>query len=210
MATKDMTMANEPGRSTAPSMTVVTAIATGTALFAGGFAGFNQARIDAGDSAIAPWAAPLIVVALGVAALGLYVWRHADGFRAWSQRKRRYWASLLISGAIGMIAAILLQDGPGSALMGNGALTPNVAIGLSLLWVVGLVIALTLYHRSVDDHERHAYHQASLAGFYAFVFPCPVWWVLWRADMAPPVDAMALFAVSLIANAAVYFWFKFR
>lgn len=210
MATKDMTMENDPGKPRAPSIMIVVAIATGTALFAGGFAGFNQARIDAGDAAIAPWAAPLIAVALGVAALGIYVWRHADGFRAWSQRKRLYWTSLLVSGAIGMAAAMLLQDGPGDALMGNGALTPNVAIGVSLLWVVGLVIALTLYHRSVDDHERHAYHQASLAGFYAFVFPCPVWWVLWRADMAPPVDAMALFAVSLIANAAVYFWFKFR
>jgi|UPI000054EBA9 drug/metabolite transporter (DMT)-like permease len=210
MATRDRTMANDTGKSTAPSMTVVVAIAIATALFAGGFAGFNEARIEAGDAAVATWAAPLIVVALGVAALGLYVRRHADGFRTWSQRKRLYWASLLFSGVIGMVAAMLLQEGPGDGLMSNEALSPNVAIGLSLLWVVGLVIALALYHRAVDDHERHAYHQASLAGFYAFIFPCPVWWVLWRADLAPPVDAMALFGLVLIVNAAVYLWFKFR
>ncbi len=210
MATKDMTMGNDPGKARAPSMTVMVAIAIGTALFAGGFAGFNEAQIEAGDAAVASWAAPLIAIGLGGAVLAFYVWRRADGFRSWSRRKRIYWTSLIFSGALGLVTALLLQDGPGDGLISNSALTPTLAVALSLLWVVGLTIALALYHRSADDHERYAYHQSGLAGFYAFVFPCPVWWVLWRADMAPPVDAMALFGLSLLVNAAVYLWFKFR
>lgn len=93
---------------------------------------------------------------------------------------------------------------------GDAAMTPTVAVALSAMWVVGLAIALVLYHRTVDDHERQAYHLGAVAGFYAFIFPCPVWWVLWRADLAPPVEAMPLFALSLVANMTFYFWFKFR
>src|SRR3546814_2765499 len=87
----------------------------------------------------------------------------------------------------------MVQADGNTELFDNGALAPSVAIGLSALWVVGLVVSLIIYHRTVDDHERHAYHRGALAGFSAFVFPCPVWWVLARAELAPPVEAMPLF-----------------
>lgn len=212
MAMKDMMMDIDPKPRRAPSMWVPVAIGLGTAMLAGGFAGYNEGASEAGEAALAPWVGPLIAVALGGIALALYVRRHADWFRSWSPRKRLYWVSVILSGALGFVAAMVLQTGSQGAdgLLSNSAMTPNVAIGLSLLWIVGLVVALVLYHRTIDDHERQAYHLGALAGFYAFVMPCPVWWVLWRADLAPPVDAMPLFALSLTVNAAVYFWFKFR
>lgn len=212
MAMKDMMMDIDPKPRRAPSMWVPVAIGLGTAMLAGGFAGYNEGASEAGEAALAPWVGPLIAVALGGIALALYVRRHADWFRSWSPRKRLYWVSVILSGALGFVAAMVLQTGSQGAdgLLSNSAMTPNVAIGLSLLWIVGLVVALVLYHRTIDDHERQAYHLGALAGFYAFVMPCPVWWVVWRADLAPPVDAMPLFALSLTVNAAVYFWFKFR
>jgi hypothetical protein len=212
MAMKDMTMDIDPKTRRAPSMWVPVAIGLGTAMLAGGFAGYNQAAAESGDAALAPWVGPLLAIALGGIALALYVRRHVDWFRSWSPRKRLYWISVILSGALGFVAALVLQTGPQGAdgLLSNSAMTPNVAIGLSLLWIVGLIVALFFYHRTIDDHERQAYHLGALAGFYAFVMPCPAWWVLWRADLAPPVDAMLLFALSLTVNAAVYFWFKFR
>jgi hypothetical protein len=212
MAMKGMMMDIDPKPRGVPSMWVPVAIGLVTAMLAGGFAGYNQAAAESGDAALAPWLGPLLAIALGGIALALYVRRHADWFRNWSPRKRLYWVSVILSGALGFVAALVLQIGPQGAdgLLSNSAMTPNVAIGLSLLWIVGLIVALFLYHRSIDDHERQAYHLGALAGFYAFVMPCPAWWVLWRADLAPPVDAMLLFALSLTVNAAVYFWFKFR
>jgi uncharacterized membrane protein YhaH (DUF805 family) len=212
MVTKDAMMNIDPKSQRRPSMWVPVLIGLGTAALAGGFAGYNQAAVENGEAALAPWVGPLVAIAIGGIALALYVRRHADWFRSWSPRKRLYWISLTLSGALGFVAAMVMQSGPqgSDGLFSNAAMTPTVAIALSAMWVIGLAIALVLYHRTVDDHERHAYHLGALAGFYAFVFPCPVWWVLWRADLAPPVEAMPLFAVSLIANAAVYFWFKFR
>lgn len=211
MAMKDVTMVNDPSERRAPSMIWPVAIGIGTAMLAGGFAGYNEAA-ERGDAVLAPWIGPVVAILLGGLALTYYVRRHADWFRKWSPRKRLYWISLTLSGALGFVAAMVMQAGTAGTdgLFSNAAMAPMVAIGLSALWVVGLTIALTLYHRTIDDHERRAYHLGGLAGFYAFVFPCPVWWVLWRADLAPPVEAMPLFALSVIANALFYFWFKFR
>lgn len=209
MAMKDKTMANDQKRA-APGMGWPVAIFIGTAALAGGFAGHNRAAIEAGNPALSPWIGALIAIALGTAAFALYVRRHADWFRRWSPRKRLYWISMVLAGGLGMVSAIMLQSASEAKLLSNGPLTPTLAIGLAALWVVGLAVSLIIYHRNVDDHERLAYHLGGLAGFYAFVFPCPVWWVMARADLAPPVEAMPLFALSLVANAIVYFWFKFR
>src|SRR3546814_4441316 len=73
-----------------------------------------------------------------------------------------------------------------------------------------LAVSIILYHRAIDDHEERAWLWASLAGCYSFVFPAPVWWMLHRADLAPPVDAMALFLLSLVVNSVIYLWMKFR
>ncbi|WP_249340144.1 hypothetical protein [Sphingopyxis sp. L1A2A] len=212
MAMKDMTMVNEPKERRAPNMIWPVAIGIATAMLAGGFAGYNETLAERGDPMLAPWFGPVVAILLGGLALAYYVRRHADWFRGWSPRKRLYWISLTLSGALGFVAAMVMQSGTAGTegLFSNAAMTPMVAVGLSVMWVIGLTIALILYHRTIDDHERQAYHLGGLAGFYAFVFPCPVWWVLWRADLAPPVEAMPLFALSLIANAIIYFWFKFR
>src|SRR3546814_17952819 len=73
-----------------------------------------------------------------------------------------------------------------------------------------LSIGSLFYHRSIDDHEEHAWLWAGLAGWYAFALAAPVWWVLHRADLAPPADAMMLFLLSLLVNAVVHLWLKFR
>ncbi len=132
-----------------------------------------------------------------------------------SPRQRRYRFAIGFSAAIGaIIGAWMVFDQPAgrdsATMMFTGSLSPNFAIAASLVWTLGLAIAMILYHRAIDDHEERAWLWASLAGWYAFIFPTPVWWVLHRAALAPPVDAMMLFALSLIVNAAVWAWLKFR
>ena len=134
---------------------------------------------------------------------------------AMSPRRKRYRFSLgfaaMIGGAIG--AWMVLDQPPhrnAADLLNNGALTPGFAIGASLLWSIGLLVSMIIYHRSIDDHEERAWLWAGLAGWYAVIFPAPVWWVLHRAGLAPPADAMLLFMLSMIANGIVYLWLKLR
>ena len=124
-------------------------------------------------------------------------------------------ACRLAGGTIGcIVGGWLVADQPinrGVAEMrARGTLSPGFAVGASLLWIGGLAVGMVLYHRAIDDHEERAWLWACVAGWYAFIFPAPAWWALHRAGMAPPVDAMLLFLLSLIANAIVWMWLKFR
>lgn len=132
-----------------------------------------------------------------------------------SPRQRRYWRALGLSAVVGgIVGGWLVVDQPEGRsafeLARTGSLSACFAIGASALWTIGLAVSCILYHRAIDDHEERAWLWAGLAGWYAFVFSAPVWWVLHRAALAPPVDAMILFILSMIVNAIVYLWFKFR
>lgn len=132
-----------------------------------------------------------------------------------SPRRQSYWASIGVSALVGgLIGALLVLDENVSAgamaIFSNGPLSPNFAIAAAALWCVGLGISIVIYHRAVDDHEERAWLWAGLAGWYAFVLPAPVWWVLHRAAVAAPIDAMILFIFSMLVNAIVWLWLKFR
>lgn len=136
--------------------------------------------------------------------------------RPMSPRRKRYWTALAIAAVLGGILGAWLQvDQPdnstaGLALITNGPLTANFAIGASILWLVGMLVSMAIYHRSIDDHEQRAWLWACTAGWYVVMFAAPVWWVLHRASLAPPADAMLLFLASLVVNGVVWLWLKYR
>ena len=215
MAMKDMTMVNEPqDMHRRPGVLWPTLITLATVFLMGGVAGYLDAhRADGGDGPSGLVAGGLVLLA-GVGVMWLYLRRFPLFWQGWSRRKRLYTASIAGSVLLGLLTAILLRSGQADVtadpFFSNSALSPQVAILLALLWGVGISIAVFIYQRTIDDHEERAYLWAGLAGYYAFVIPAPMWWVLARADLAPPVDAMLLFGLTIITNALVYLWLKFR
>lgn len=216
MVSKDMTMSGEAeNERKRPSLLWPLAIVLATVFAMGVAAGYLDAHRDAGGSGPSALIGGGVVLLAGLAALGLYLRRFGTFWHDWSRRKRLYVGSLIGSGLLGLISAILIRSGQvgdfgGDPFFSNSPLTPGVAMILALLWSVGISIAVIVYQRSVDDHEKQAYLWAGLAGYYAFIVPAPAWWVLARADLVPPVDAMLLFVLTIMVNAVVYLWLKFR
>jgi len=135
--------------------------------------------------------------------------------RRLSPRQRQYRFALGFAAVVGgILGGWMVADQPagrdGFQMAFTGSLSTSFAIGAALFWVLGLAISLTIYHRAIDDHEERAWLWAGLAGWYAFIVPAPVWWVLHRADMAPPADTMLLFLLSMVVNAIVWLWLKYR
>ena len=136
--------------------------------------------------------------------------------RPMSPRRRKYWIALGLAGVLGGIIGGWLgadqPDGPaaGLVLLGNSPLSVNFAIGASILWLAGMAVCMIIYHRAIDDHEERAWLWACTAGWYTFMFAAPVWWVLHRASLAPPADAMLIFLGSLAVNGVVWLWLKYR
>ena len=191
------------------------AILFGTAMIIGGFLGYSDAHVEKGGAPLPSWLGPLAALAFAVGAFALLVRRHRAAWGRWSPRKRRYGFALvfcaLIGGVVGgWFSAQRPDDGSMMEAITQSPLTPAFAIGASLLWLGGLAIGMTLYHRAIDDHEERAWLWAGLAGWYAFIFPAPVWWALHRAALAPAPDIMLMILFSMIVNGAVYLWLKFR
>jgi len=215
MVSKEATMPTEPteGRKR-PSLVWPIIIVLATIFLMGVAAGYLDAVRDAGGDAPSALVGGGGVLLGGAAAMAFYLRRVGNFWKGWSRRKRLYWGCLVAAVLLGALSAILTYSGAEDftidPIFGDGALSPGIAVTLALLWVVGLAILVPLYERVIDDHERQAYLRAGLASYYAFVIPIPAWWVLHRADLAPPVDAMLLFLLAFLVNLAVYLWLKFR
>lgn len=208
-------MANEmPAGRKYPGILWPAAITLVTVFLMGGVAGYLDAHHENGGSGPSGAVGAGLVLLIGIAVMAAYLRQFGRFWQNWSRRKRLYTVSVFGSVALGLIAAALMRSGQSDLgtdpFFSNSALTPGIAIALALLWSVGIGIAVTVYQRTVDDHEKHAYLWAGLAGYYAFAIPAPAWWVLSRANLLPPVDAMTLFVLSMVVNAAVYLWLKFR
>ena len=186
-------------------------VITITTLFLGGMAaGYFDAHTPQ-TAAIA--SGSVLIVGIGV--LAAYLCRYGRFWQSWTQRKRLYTVSLLLAGVLGLVSAITLRLGVDDLATtnpygGGGPFDPRIAVGMAAIWLIGMGLVVLLYHRTVDDHEKQAYLWAGLAGYYAMVFVTPVWWLLARANLVPPVDAMALFLFVIIVNGIVYLWLKYR
>ncbi len=215
MVLKDVTMPNEAqDKPRYPGLLWPAAIAFVTLILAGITAGYLEGHNAQGGNGPPGLAVAGLVLLAGTVMMGLYLRRFGAFWQNWSRRKRLYMASLFGSALLGMVSAALIVGGQSDIaadpFFSNSALSPESAIALALIWAIGISIAVVVYQRTIDDHERHAYLWAGLAGYYAFVVPAPAWWVLARADLAPPVNAMLLFALTIVVNAGVYLWLKFR
>ncbi|WP_019515841.1 hypothetical protein [Sphingomonas sp. Mn802worker] len=125
---------------------------------------------------------------------------------------------LLWSGALGGLIglgtalAALRDHAPGDAhpSLLSAPLPAWVALLIVVAWGVVLPVISWRWHRVVDEHEREAYRDGALLGFYVLTIGAPVWWFLWRGGMAPPVDPVAMFIAPLSAAGIVWIWRKYR
>jgi hypothetical protein len=206
---------NEPmGSARKPSFVMIGTIFISTAFLVGAANGYADKMRQYGESVPSAGVLNGAMIAIGVVAMTLYLRCFGKFWRAWSQRKRLYLVSLVLAAALGIAISIGLRaggpDGAAFDPFGNGPVTPLAAWLLSAAWLGGMTISIALYQRNIDEHEKQAYLWAGAVSFNAVMCIAPVWWLLGRAGTLPPVDAMALFLIGAVANAAVYLWLKFR
>ncbi len=117
-----------------------------------------------------------------------------------------------IGGLIGLAMALILlrngvpNDGPGALL--TMPLPRWFAVLVALIWGIGMPIVSWRWERVVDEHERRAYRDGAVAGFYVMGIGAPAWWFLWRGGLAPAVDAVWLYGATMTVTGLVWLWRK--
>jgi hypothetical protein len=133
-----------------------------------------------------------------------------------SRRQKQYWGSLIISGMVGVVMALFLKStnslGTDTGQMidfASSTISKSSAIIGSALYIISFITIFTLYHKGMDEQEERAYLIANTASWYFIIMAIPIWWILSRGDIAPPIDGMAIATASFIVNISVWLWKKF-
>lgn len=153
-------------------------------------------------------AAFYLVLALAVLVLAAAVWLTLRILPAYklprSPRMRQgrliLYASALIGVVIGAASILFQGDDPRGMLR---IVTGAAPIPQALAWllVAGMIVSLVLsvrWHRLLDEHERAAYDFGAVAAIYVYFTLSVIWWLLWRAEIAPAVNGVAIFAITTL------------
>lgn len=119
----------------------------------------------------------------------------------------------LLGGVMGLLLAVneVRRSPDGHALdILTAPLPAALALALAALWGIVLPLISWRWHKVVDEHEREAYRDGSVAGFYVLSVAAPVWWLLARGGMAPPVDGFWVYGAVMIVSGAFWLWRKHR
>ena len=118
----------------------------------------------------------------------------------------------LLGGVTGLALSLTGSfDETETSLMSNAAMSPVLAIILSIaIGVIAPAITLYWHKHVVDEQEEAAYRFGALIAMYAFWFIAPVWWFLWRGGMLPEIDGIALYFITIFVALIVWFWKKYR
>jgi hypothetical protein len=133
-----------------------------------------------------------------------------------SRRQKQYWGSLAVAAVFGLLTGWFLDStislGKDSAHLfdiSSSIISKNLAIFGSIIYITSFVVIFTLYHKGMDEQEERAYLIANTASWYFIILAIPIWWILSRADIIPPIDGIAIATASFIINLLVWAWKKF-
>ena len=117
----------------------------------------------------------------------------------------------LLGGVTGLALSLTGSfDATETSLMSNAAMSPVLAIILSIaIGVIAPAITLYWHKHVVDEQEEAAYRFGALIAMYAFWFIAPVWWLLWRGGMLQEINGITLYFMTCFAATAVWFWKKY-
>lgn len=137
-----------------------------------------------------------------------------EGERLERTRRRKFWSVLGWVFVAGLVAGGVFGfvEGHHGAEFGDSlrAAPDAVVIAMLAAAIAAFTYGCWVFARAIDEVELADNLWGSTASYYAYAILFPAWWVLSKAQIAPPPDHWLIFFVSLGAGLAVYFWRKWR
>ena len=204
--------------------TVAIIVAVILGVFAVGMVGgFSYAVIEDGSLPTKPILYLIFAGMIGLVVLVGWILRslfrsiHAERMSGFDRRYWKMWMIIIgLSLPIGAAVAVLgLSDQSRgfSLILSNAPIAPLTAILVSIVMTLLLVVAAIIYHRTIDDHEEHAYLWGSTISYYFLILAFPLHWLLARGGLVPTLTigiALLLILISCLVQAIVWALFKFR
>lgn len=126
-----------------------------------------------------------------------------------SPRTKKSQLVLLASAVLGAclsFAFYAFQSGDAAPveLFTNAPIAPSLAIGLSLIYLVGVLYSSVVWQRNTDEHEKAAVMAGLYAGIGFYSVATPIWWLGQRASLLPEQDPMVMFVLVMAFLSAAW------
>lgn len=127
------------------------------------------------------------------------------------QRRRRRLAMFAAFVAAGFAMGFGLSRAEGDGLGPlEGPIPAWVALLLSVAWLAVTIGGTLWYRRTVDEHDLVANGWSMAMAGSVLLLAYPVWWLLWRGDIAREPSAHILFIAAYLVALVAYIWKKYR
>jgi NhaP-type Na+/H+ or K+/H+ antiporter len=165
----------------------------------------------------------LTIIAAAIAvmiAISVYLYRPVKGLfsrkNELTKRERLNHKIMWFSGLIGALTAVtmLSLDPLGMkdfSFLSNSNIPVAAAIGLAVMWCIGMPILAYVWHKkAIDEQEAAAYRDGAYFAAYAYVIGAPTWWILARGGLVPPINGVVIFIIFNFIWLGVWFYKKYR
>ncbi len=135
-----------------------------------------------------------------------------EGERHEEARRRKRWLIIAGFAAAGLIPGFYVgyQDGAALAESRAAIWSPALVAALIGLYLAAMVGGGLLLNRVADDFDRQVgYKTVSFAGTVLMVV-YPIWYVLWRGDLAPEPIHWVLFLLFWLSLVLAGTFYRFR
>ena len=126
-------------------------------------------------------------------------------------KKRRWWAIILMLGVAGFVPGFLLGFHQGDSLIDPQAVWPTwIVLLLAATFLIAVPIGSWLLHRQMDELERDNHRKAAVIGAGVLVIVYPVWLLLWMGALAPEPIHWVMFLTFYVPFIASWLFYRLR
>lgn len=205
----------KPEPTTSNRVVRIIAAAIGLIFISGAFAGFLEARTEAGNppASIKAIAVMAIMGAIGAWCLWVAIrniWAIKRGVDQMPRRERKSTQitilALALGGVTGLGIGMAQSLAPGLLFTADGLVQAPLAIIAVLLWGIAGPWFTHWWLGQTDEHERDAYVDGANWAAHALMFGVPIWWALWKAGLA--VEPAAIDCIILASFLWMGVWMR--
>jgi hypothetical protein len=90
------------------------------------------------------------------------------------------------------------------------AISPLAAILIVAVVGTGVIASQIWFMMRTDEHDRHAHLWSMTFAWLSLAVVIPSWWILARASVTPPVNALFALGFSAIVATTTWAWMRYR
>ncbi|QIL02798.1 hypothetical protein G7078_08395 [Sphingomonas sinipercae] len=111
----------------------------------------------------------------------------------------------------GFLAGVFIGRGEAKALLdGADVWSPELAIATTIVYLVAIIGASILLHKTMDEVQTQTQYKASAFAGTAFMVVYPVWFLLWKGGFVIEPIHWVIYILFVFTSLAASAYYRFR